>query len=81
MQRFLRQSLLLSSTIPEDEFSQMLFPLLPKSKHTGSLADTMLDSTMPARDDNLQEWTIGSLGSSINLPKFSSRCVPARMCC
>ena len=27
------------------------------------------------RGDNPQEWTLDSLGSSIVLPKFSSRCV------
>ena len=74
MKRFLSESQILSFSIPDDEFSQQLAPLLPKTKHTGSIADTMLATTQ-VRGDNLQEWTLDSLGSCIDLPKFSSRCV------
>ena len=49
--------------------------LLTKTKHTGSIADTMLASAVQGRGDNPQEWTLDSLGSSIVLPKFSSHCI------
>ena len=75
MKRFLNESQLLSCSIPDDEFSQQLAPLLPKTKHTGSIADTMLATTVQARGDSLQKWKLDSLGSCIDLPKFSSRCV------
>ena len=65
-----------SRSIPDDEFSQQLSPLLPKTKHTGSIVDTMLaTAAVQERGDNPQEWTLDSLGSRIVLPKVSSRCV------
>ena len=42
MKRFLSERQLLSYSIPDDEFSQQLAPLLPRTNHTGSIADTML---------------------------------------
>lgn len=76
MKRFLSESQVLSYSIPDDEFSQQLAPLLPKSKQTGSIADTMLVTTIQeSSTSNLREWTLDSLGSCIVLPKFSSRCV------
>lgn len=74
MKRFLRETQSLATSIPEDEFSEQLTPLFPKTKHTGSIADTMLAATVE-ESDSLGVWTLDSLGSSINLPKFSSCCV------
>ena len=74
MQRFLRESQALSSSIPDDgEFSEQLRPVLPEIKHTGSIADMM--SSTEQKTTEVQIWTLDSLGSSIELPKFSSRCV------
>ena len=74
MQRFLREAQSLSLSIPQDEFSQQLSPLLPKTRHTGSIADTMLTTTVHGSED-VQVWTLDSITSSVDVPKFSSRCV------
>lgn len=74
MKRFLQESHLCSLSLPDDEFSEQLSPLFPRIKQAGSLADTMLATSVRATSD-VKEWTLDSLGSSINLPKFNKRCV------
>ena len=52
MRLFLNENQVLSS-IPDDEFSQQLPPFLPKTKHTGSIADTMqATAAVQERGDN-----------------------------
>lgn len=74
MQRFLRESQALSFPNP-GEFSEDLLPLFPKIQQTGSVADTMSSIQHTATDTGTQAWTLDSLGSFIQLPKFCSRCV------
>ena len=65
MQRFLRENQALSSSIPDDEFNKHLSPLFPRVRHTGSIADTMLDARAQDSDDHeFQVWTLDSLISS-----------------
>jgi hypothetical protein len=76
MQRFLRENQVLSSSIPEDEFSKHLSPLFPRIRHTGSIADTMLGTrAQDSESDDFKKWTLDSLRSSVDLPGFCCRCV------
>lgn len=77
MKRFLRESHLCSLTLPEDEFSEQLSPVFPRTKQAGSLADTMLATPVQAMssESDVKEWTLDSLGSFVKFPKFSKRFV------
>lgn len=74
MKRFLSENQSLSLSFPT-EYSEDFLPTFPSLSSTGSLAQT-LSSDMPALDveEQNQEWALDSISSSVQLPKYSSRC-------
>ena len=69
MSHFLRENQVFSS-IPPSDFSEQL-PVFPKAKCAGSLADTCaVECTEPTCEQN---WTLQSLLSTVQLPKYSTR--------
>lgn len=71
MSRFLRENQALSS-LPPNEFSEQLLPVFPTVKHAGSLADTC--GVEPMSTDE-QDWTLQSLSSTVQLPRYGTRCI------
>lgn len=72
MERFLTENQALSFSCP-NEFSEFL-PCFPGINSTGSLADT-LSSDMPSTAEDIKEWTLASITSTVQLPSYSSKCV------
>ena len=73
MSRFLRENQVLSS-VPPDDYSDQFLSVFPKVKYAGSLADTCAVEPNSMYTDE-QDWTLQALLSSVQLPKYGTRCV------